>query len=134
MATPAPLPPPRRIRGPRALLISLIFFVVMTIFGLYNAGYGVLTSTHEETSADAKMVLKRCSYFTGRETVINHVMRPAGDPRGKPSCDLVSKVTGVRSSLGTNMPMQAPSEKQPAGPIIELAPPASAPSDQPPKP
>src|SRR5579859_4972265 len=98
MNTPAPTPvakPPRpplarhRRRGPRALAFSLIFLVIMSVFSLYSNGYGVLTGTHEETTADGKMVLKRCSYFTGKETVINHVMRAATDKRGSPRCELV---------------------------------------------
>jgi hypothetical protein len=72
--------------------MSLIFLVIMGVYSLYANGYGVLVGAHEEPTQDGKMVLKRCSYFTGRETVISHIMRAANDKRGKPSCELVKKV------------------------------------------
>ena len=140
MSTPAPttpVKPPRpplarhRRRGPRALAFSLIFLVIMSVFSLYTNGYGVLTGSYEETTQDGKMVLKRCSYFTGKETVIQHVMRAAADKRGSPSCQLVKKVY---------MDPTQPQEQQPqmpAGPIIEIKPdsaPAPAPSAAPPPP
>src|SRR4051812_11516010 len=99
--TPTPLSSHRRRRGPRALAMSLVFLVVMSVYSLYANGYGVLTSSHQETAPDGKMVIRRCAYFTGRETVINHIMRPAGDKRGAPSCALVMKVY-----LDQTQPMQ----------------------------
>jgi hypothetical protein len=115
--------PPRRTRGPRSLVLSLILLVVMSIYSLYANGYGVLTGSHAETTADNKMTIRRCTYFTGRETVINHIMRAASDPRGKASCPLVMKVY-----------LDQPQPAQPAqpAPSIEIAPqPASPPPKAP---
>ena len=124
MNTPAPasvLPPPlrHRRRGPRALAFSLIFFAIMTVYSLYTNGYGVLIGSHGETVQDGKMVLKRCSYFTGKETVINHVMRTASDKCGAPGCELVKKVYVDPSQMQQQQP------KAPAGPVIEIKPDAA---------
>jgi len=120
----APLPRHRR-RGPRALAFSLIFLVIMSVFSLYTNGYGVLTGSREETTQDGKMILKRCSYFTGKETVINHVMRPASDTRGAPRCELVKKVRMDPAQMQQQMQPQNP------GPVIEIKP-DSAPTPAPP--
>ena len=128
-ATPAkpprpPLPRHRR-RGPRALAFSLILLVIMSVFSLYTNGYGVLTGSRQETTEDGKMILKRCAYFTGKETVINHVMRAATDKRGAPRCELVKKVYMDPTETQPQMQPQNP------GPIIEIKP-DSAPTPAPP--
>jgi hypothetical protein len=113
------------VRGPRALVLSLILLIVMTVYSLYTNGYGVLTGSHDETIADSKMTIRRCSYWTGRETVITHIMRATTDPRGKASCQLVTKVYLDQQQMRQMQPTQS------SQPTIEIKPEQPAPSTSP---
>ena len=73
----------------RRVAIIAVLAMVLGAVGLHDAGYALLIggATTGETTQGA-MAHLNCTYFTGTEKVINHIMRPAVDAGRATRCPL----------------------------------------------
>lgn len=123
----------------RRIIILAVLAMVLGAVGLHDAGFALLIggATTGETTQGA-MAHLNCTYFTGTEKVINHIMRPAGDAGRATRCPLVTKLAKagpmddmMREDLGSGTAVTIQEGPEPA-----LAPttPATAPVPAPPNP
>ncbi len=113
-----PLPRARR-RPERVMLASFILMLGIAAYQFNAEGYGVLIgSGREEPAGEAKLMRLSCTYFTGTEKFITHVMRPASDGRGNAKCGFFTKLPKVKND---------PYEIIPGERSIPIGPPKSAP-------
>lgn len=133
-AAKPPLPMARR-RPERVVLASLILMLGIAAYQFKTEGYAVLIgSDREEPAGESKLVRLSCTYFTGTEKVITHVMRAGSDDRSKAGCGFFTKLPKVK-----NDPYEIiPGERSiPVGPPKSEPPPVPAaepPAAEPPKP
>lgn len=128
-----PLPMARR-RPERVVLASVILMLGIAAYQFKTEGYAVLIgSAREEPAVESKLVRLSCTYFTGTEKVITHVMRAGSDDKSRAGCGFFTKIPKVK-----NDPYEIiPGEKSiPVGPKSEPppVPPAEPPATEPPKP
>jgi hypothetical protein len=96
-----PLPPLRpmaRRRPERVMAASFVLMLGIAGYQFYTEGYGVLIgSAHEQQEGESKLVRLSCTYFTGTEKVITHVMRLVSDEKSKASCSFFNKLPKVKN-------------------------------------
>jgi hypothetical protein len=145
---PAPLRPMPRRRPERVMLASFILMLGIAGYQFYSEGYGILIgSTREQPEGDSKLVRLSCTYFTGAEKVITHVMRLQTDDKSKASCSFFNKLPKVKNDPYEIIPGEksiplgppkvelkggAPEGETPPAPKSDT--PSGSPSDAPPKP
>jgi hypothetical protein len=92
-----PLPMARR-RPERVMLAAFILMLGIAAYQFNTEGYGVLIgSDREEPQGEAKLVRLSCTYFTGTEKFIAHVMRAATDARSKAGCGFFTKLPKIKN-------------------------------------
>ena len=144
-----PLPPLSRARRrpERALLAAFILMLGIAAYQFNTEGYGVLIGSAQESSeGSSKMVRLSCTYFTGTEKFISHVMRVASDARAGAKCGFFTKLPKVKEENpyeitipgGKTIPFgpqkgEAP-PAPPSGALPKDTPPTDAPPAEPPKP
>ena len=139
------------------MLASFVLMLGIAGYQFYSEGYGVLIgSMREQPEGESKLVRLSCTYFTGTEKVITHVMRLVSDDKSKASCSFFNKLPKLKNDpyeiipgektipMGPrdNVPKielkgEAPEGETPAAPKTEppaAAPANPAPSDTAPKP
>ncbi len=88
----------RKLRKWTVRRISIIAVLVLLLGAVsaHDAGYAVLIggATTGETTQGG-MAHLNCTYFTGTEKVINHMIRPAADAARATRCPLVTRLTGA---------------------------------------
>ncbi|MBX7199436.1 MAG: hypothetical protein K1X51_08645 [Rhodospirillaceae bacterium] len=110
-----------RRRPERVMLASFILMLGIAAYQFNTEGYGVLIgSDRAQPEGESKLVRLSCTYFTGTEKVITHVMRAGSDDKSKAGCGFFTKLPKVK-----NDPYEIiPGEKSiPIGPAKSAPPP-----------
>lgn len=80
----------------RKIVLLLLAAAVIAFAGFRDAGYALLIAGGGVAGeASNGMVRLRCTYFTGSEKVITHIVRKSDDAGGVRSCPLVRKLAPV---------------------------------------
>lgn len=77
----------------RKMALTLVLAAVLALVGLHDAGYAILIGGGGagETAKNGMAQLS-CTYFTGTERVINHILRPTADTARAAHCPLMAKL------------------------------------------
>ncbi len=114
------------------MLASLILMLGIAAYQFKTEGYAFLIgSAREEPAGESKLVRLSCTYFTGTDKVITHVMRAESDEKTKAGCGFFTKLPKIK-----NDPYEIiPGEKTiPIGPPKSETPPPEPPAAETPKP
>ncbi len=128
---PLPAMSRARRRPERAMAAAFILMLGVAAYQFNSEGYGFLIGSAEETSdGSSKMMRLSCTYFTGTDKFISHVMRAASDTRFGGKCGFFTKLPKLKQENPYEITI--PGERViPIGPQKSEAPPAP-PSDAPP--
>lgn len=87
-----------RRRPERVMLASFILMLGVAAYQFNTEGYGVLIgSDRAQSEGESKLVRLSCTYFTGTEKVITHVMRAAADDKSKAGCGFFTKLPKMKN-------------------------------------
>ena len=106
----------------RKVVLLLVLVIVMGGYSAHQAGYAILIGgaiSGETTSGG--MAHLNCTYFTGTEKVISHIMRPVGDSGRPTHCPLATKLP-KRGPLSDDMSIPLPRQPLPSQDAVPQTP------------